>query len=165
MDLRGIAGVVAPNEIRPGLFHLRSDPGGKSCLCLRVALSDEHQQEPQIWDVIFDRKDRHGMFFADARDVEPVVALPPIHVRINPSSLSGHRLSSSLRPGMLAIVGQNAFVRVPGDSVRGIVVNLGTGTAYTSGPPSDWMAFSEWSFVVDDGDKEITLISYTQDSV
>jgi hypothetical protein len=66
---------------------------------------------------------------------------------------------------MLAIVGQNAFVRVPGDSVRGIVVNLGTGTAHTSGPPSDWMAFSEWSLVVDDGDKEIALVSYTQDSV
>jgi len=160
-----MAGVVAPSEIEQGLFHLQSDPYGGSWLCLRVALSDAQQLEPRAWDVVFDRVDRHGLFFADARNNEPVVALPPISVRVNPLSLYGHRFSSNLRSGTLAIVGKDPFVRIPGDGRSGIVVNLGTGAAYTSGPPSDWMAFSEWSLVVDDGDKEIILISYIQDSV
>lgn len=160
MELRGIASVIASEEIRPGLLHWQRDPEGGVWLALRIEMTGNGHQEPREWDLIFDRGDRHGIFLQDAQDIEPVVATPPVNVRIKPSSNYGHRHSTNLQAGTLAVVGQDIFVKAPFNRAGHLFVNLRTGAVVPSGLPSDWVAFSEWALVVDEGEKEIALVDY-----
>jgi hypothetical protein len=157
MELRGIAGVVAPNDIKPGLFYLRTNGDGGSWLCLRIGRNDD-QHEPRIWDVVFDRPDRHGIFFSEPDDYEPVVALPPVSIRIDRASLSGNQFSTTFRPPLIAVVGKEVFVQATGNRHGSLTFSLASGMVVSR--PSDWVAFSRWSLVIDDGDDEITLCSY-----
>lgn len=156
MELRGIAGVVAPNDIKPGLFHLQSDYDGGTWLCLRVGQSGE-QHKGRIWDIVFDRPDRHGIFVSEPRDVEPVVALPPISIRIDHTSLVGTQFSTNFTPSMIAVAGREPFVKTPSSRDGSLTFNLATGEV--ASPPSGWVGFSKWSLIIDRGDDEITLFS------
>lgn len=156
MDMRGIGGVVASDDIEPGLFHLQRNPEGGTWLCLRVALPDGNEPS-RSWDIVFDRLDRHGIFFSEPQDVEPVVALPPVSLRINPASLAGSEFSTNFNTPLIAVAGQVAFARAANGGRGGLTFNLATGEVVS--PPSGWLAFSEWSLVMDRGDEEIVLFS------
>ena len=158
--LRGIAGVVAPGEIATGSFYLQPDYAEGNWLFLRVEPPQNSSPNP-AWDMIFDQQDRHGIFLEEPRGVEPVAAIPPVSVRIDTTSKLETSYSSIIRPGILSVVGQDAFVTAQwGRGPGRLIVNLRTGEAVGSGPPSGWMSFSKWSLVVDDGDQETTLVSY-----
>lgn len=156
MELRGIAGVVASDDIKPGLFHLQSDPDGGTWLCLRVGQSGGHHQ-PKIWDIVFDRLDRHGIFYSDPFDIQPGVTLPPISVRIDHTSLVGTQFSTNFRAPMIAVAGKEAFAKTPVDRHGSLTFNLATGEV--ASPPTGWVCFSRWSLIIDRGDDEIALFS------
>lgn len=156
MELRGIASVVEPRDIELGLFYLQSDHDGGTWLCLRVGQSDGHH-ESRIWDIVFDRPDRHGIFFSEPRDVAPVVALPPISVRIDHTSLVGTQFSTNFGSPMIAVAGPDAFVKTTYNNRGSLTFNLATGEVVS--PPSGWVAFSRWSLVIDGDNGEIALFS------
>lgn len=158
--LRGIAGVAAPGEIVTGSFYLQPHYADGSWIFLRVQLPQNSSPDP-AWDMIFDRQDRHGIFFEEPRGIEPVAAIQPVSVRIDRTSKLETSHSSMVRPGILSVVGQDVFVTAQlGRGPGRLTVNLCTGEAVGPSPPSGWMSFSKWSLVVDDGDEEITLVSY-----
>lgn len=157
MELRGIAGVIAPNDIKPGLFYLRPDNDGGTWLCLRLGCGDD-LRERRVWEIVFDRPDRHGIFFSEPEDIEPVIALPPVCIRVDRDSFAGSQFTTSFRPPLIAVVGKEVFVKATGSRDGSLTFNLGSGMIVSS--PTAWVAFSRWSLVIDDGDNEVTLCSY-----
>ena len=158
--LRGIAGTASPGEIATGSFNLQPDHDGGSWLFLRVAGPPQGDAPGPAWDMVFDRQDRHGIFLQEPSGVEPVAALPSVSVRIDRTSKMGSPYSSTIRAGMLSVVGQSAFVTAHWGRGGRWTANLATGQVAEPNPPAGWMSFSKWSLVMDDGDEEITLVSY-----
>ena len=91
---------------------------------------------------------------------EIATGLPAVSVRIDRTSNMGSPYSSTIRAGMLSVVGQSAFVTAHWGRGGRWTANLATGQVAEPNPPAGWMSFSKWSLVMDDGDEEITLVSY-----
>lgn len=161
MEIRGIAGVLVPNDIKPGTFYVQSDRESGTWICLRVSEADIGPK-PRKWDVVFDRPDRHGIFFCECQDVEPVAELPPVAIRIDPTSLLGSQYSTNFRTQMLVVAGTDVFLKAQNGAIGNLTVSLRTGEV--ASPPSDWIAFSRWSLVMDGDDGEVVLFSSNGES-
>lgn len=157
MEIRGIVGVLAPNEIKPGTFFVQSDRDTGAWTCLRVTQPDAGSK-PRTWDVVFDRPDRHGISFWEPEDVEPIAVLPTIAIRIDPTSLLGTQYSTNFRPQTLVVAGADVFLKAKSGRIGNLTINLRTGEV--ASPPADWVAFSRWSLVVDGDDGEVVLFSW-----
>lgn len=165
MALRGISEVVSPAGMTTGNFYRQPNHNGGSWLFLRVAGLASDSAKARAWDLVIDPGVRNGMCLAEPGGREPAALLPPVSVRVDPDSRLESPMSSSLRPGTLAVRGKDAFVAAGWQNGIGhCIVNLETGETVADDLGMAWLSFSRWSLVIDEGDREIVLARFEREA-
>ena len=152
--LRGLDGIVASHEVEPGRFYLTWDGNGVPVPFQCVRTGEMRDGNPVDMALLFTPGDSPGLWTETVPDYGSMVRLPGVHFRIDPLHATGNERRTSVRAGMILVVGNEVIVTVPLQFRGWLAVNISTGHHVVDRIPLGWVSFSALSLVVDEGDSE-----------
>ena len=125
--------------------------------CIRVG--ENEGGNPDLRALVFKPGDEQP-FSIESLQSGPVVALPDVHVRIDPPSITATNYTDNLYAGMFMVSGEEAFVAVANGFRNWALINISNGRPVVGNRLQDWISFSRWMLVVEDESEEIRIASF-----
>jgi len=155
----GLDRVIRGHEAEVGRFYLEPVYDGEPRLFQCVVAGKVVDGEAVKQALYFVPQEQPSIVLADFPWTDSIVALPDVHVRVDPPSIAGSSSISSLSGGMFFIMGDEAFVTA-GMGFRWRMMNVSTGKAVEGAHPTSWVSFSRWLLVVQESGEEIPIASF-----
>lgn len=160
MPVLGLNEVIPARDAEPGKFYLheRYDTDPEVFLCFLTGGEIDGVPETKALYFTPDEDQKFSMHLPPTH--EPLVALPEVHVRVDAPSLSASSGSSSIRTGMMFVVGDEPFVAAPLEFRHWTSINLSTGRAVQIDRNKAWASFDRWQLVIFDQDEEVVIANF-----
>lgn len=159
--LLGIERVVDAGECEPGRFYLKLNYNDDPSIFQCVKVGDDDDDLMALW--LTPGTDR-PLGLETIPDHEPLVALPPVHIRVDAPSMYASNRTTAIRPGMFLVSNDEAFVVAPSGFRGYSTINISTGLPVPKRWAPDWLAFSRWLLVIEDNGEEIPIASFGETS-
>jgi hypothetical protein len=155
----GIAGVVRVQDANVGQFYLEPVYGAEPRLFQCVNTGKIVDGESVNQALYFFPGEEMSIALEDFPFYNPVVAMPNVHVRVDPPSISGSSNMSTISAGQFLVVGNEPIVTAREGFRHWRMMNLDTGKP-AEGPTGSWVSFSRWLLVVEENGEEIPIASF-----
>lgn len=160
--IRGIDGIVSPNDLEVGRFYL--DPGyGAGATLFQWVRLGEREGSPEEGALVFMENDRPTLALQGLNTSGPIVAMPPVSVRVDPPSASGTSYTKQLSRGMFVVESGGPIVAAERAGSRHYWTPINVQSGRIARPGHNWVAFDRWSLVVDEAGEEIAIVSFGED--
>jgi len=156
----GIEGVVQSHEVEPGRYYLEPSYSGEARLFQCIQTADQMDGNPVCKAVYFFPSEERSLTFGDLPYDGPLVAMPPVKIRVDPPTIIGSGRSVSYSAGMFFIMDGEAYVTAHLDRYGWAAVNISTGRTVEGQISHQWIAFSRWLLIVEENGEEIPIASF-----
>ncbi len=157
--IRGIEGVVQADAIEVGRFYLAPSYTGAPML-FQCIESNEEVVGQSLRAVIFPIDGEGELRLSAIPTNQVVVALTEVAIRVDAPSASGTAFSSTMEAGTFLVAGEEAFLCVPNSRFGWVLVNLTKAEIVAASLQPNWISFSRWSLVMEDGGEEVAITSF-----
>jgi hypothetical protein len=161
--IRGIEKTVQAHEVEVGKFYLApSASNGRPLLFQAVQAGARHQGALKMMALTFSYEGEQEIRLDELDWYDTLVAMPPVHVRVDPPSAIGTGTSSRVKLRTLMVRGDEALIAVQDRFLGHTLMSISSGRVAERNQTFTWVAFSRWSLVVDEAGEEIVIASFGQ---
>lgn len=159
MNIRGLERVIPAEAVEIGKFYLSFSHGGDPTLFQCVEAEGVTGQK-SLLALIFSQNETPHFDFREISTYETLIEMPAVHLRIDPPSVSGTGVTTSLKMNTLIVVERQAIIAVAMRYGSWAAIDITTGRSLGRSLAREWASFSRWSLVVDEGGQEIEIAAF-----
>jgi hypothetical protein len=131
---------VPAQQIEVGKFYLDTNPGGEPILfqCVEAATVTG---EKSIMALVFSPSDSPPVSLTEVGAYDTLIEMPEVHLRIDPPSVTGTGMTTSLKMNTLIIADRQAIIAVGRRYGSWSAIDITTGRNIERALQREWVSF------------------------